>query len=394
MPGKAHFCVLLRLTALVLLPLLAASPVGSLHAEEGVCSSAEPAYGALADLSDALDTRPPAAPTANEVSCEDTCGPRGEAGKWAGDGVCDDGGPGAKNRECGHGSDCTDCGPRGCDDEHPCGDGMSCVDSECSFDLGEVPDCDDEALEPLKVSDGSGSTLSQFSPDEGDGWWDYTENGETEDDQYRSYLRGDVQQMIKYAASWTRCLSQDFEFGNGEPLGLGDMSEADGSIPGSRENDPDHPGGSHLYGKDIDVAYFQLHATENKLRPICEHIDHKDRNQQHCVSDPDDLDVFRTALFLAKLHDSSQVRVIGVDGQVGVLIEEAFERLCEEGFLDEDSSICRGNNKLAYETVDRGRGWFRHHHHHFHLSTYGGRSSAPPAPPGPAMEECLQPGCP
>jgi len=134
-----------------------------------------------------------------------------------------------------------------------------------------------------------------------------------------------------------------------------------------------------------------LHSEENKLRPICEHIDHRGRDKKHCVSEPDDLDVFRTAIFLAKLHDSPQVRVIGADGKAGPLIEDAFERLCDEGFLDPGSGICNGNNKLAYETVDRGRGWFRHHHHHFHLSTYGGKSA--PAPTREAAMECLVPGC-
>jgi len=32
--------------------------------------------------------------------------------RWAGDGECDDGGPGASYDVCAHGTDCTDCGPR------------------------------------------------------------------------------------------------------------------------------------------------------------------------------------------------------------------------------------------------------------------------------------------
>lgn len=37
--------------------------------------------------------------------CEDTC-------PWAGDGECDDGGPGADYDGCDYGTDCSDCGPR------------------------------------------------------------------------------------------------------------------------------------------------------------------------------------------------------------------------------------------------------------------------------------------
>jgi len=387
---------LLARAALIALALFAAPLALDARADDRACEPADPTLGVLGDLGDTLGAPPPAPEAPATAICESDCGPRGEPGKWAGDGVCDDGGPGAKNSECEYGSDCQDCGPRGCDHEHPCGAGQTCVDGGCVFELGEVPRCDEDELEPLALSDGYGSSVTQFTPDTGDGWWDYPENGETEDDQYRSYLRRDVQQMIKYAASRVRCLSQGWAFGNREPLGLGDMSEQNGSIPGTRERDPGHPQGSHLSGQDIDIAYYQLEGPDNKLRPICEHVDHRGRDNYHCVSAPDNLDVFRTALFLALLHDSDRVRVIGVDGQVGLLLEHAFERLCDEGFLDEDSAICRGHNKLAYETSDSGRGWYRFHHHHFHLSTYGGKAARAPGAPGfvaGGFDECITPGC-
>ncbi len=382
-----------RSPALLLLPLALLLP-GSPSADTGICTSADPTDGTLTSMGDVLASPALDTESADAVMCTDTCGPRRSPGEWAGDGVCDDGGPSAKNQECSYGTDCTDCGPRGCDAEHPCGEGFACQDSECVYVLGEVPECVAEELEPMELDDGNGSELTQFEPNTGDGWWDYPENGETEDDEYRSYLRRDVQQLVKYAASWTRCLGQDWAFGNGEPIGLGDMSEADGDIPGMRERDPGHPNGTHLWGKDIDVAYYRLSGDHNKLVPICEHIDHKGRDQRHCVSAPDDLDVMRTAVFLAKLMDSSRVRIIGVDGQIGPLVEDAWERLCEEGFLASDSSVCRGHDRLAYETTDRGNGWYRFHHHHLHLSTYGGKSGGPaPSAPMPPWRECLVPGC-
>lgn len=355
------------------------------------CVPASPIWEDFGDLS-ALDL--PAAPAASRVDCEDDCGPRGQPGKWAGDGMCDDGGPGATNSECEYGSDCEDCGPRGCDEEHPCPRGQECTgDGECDWVLGEIPDCPPGELPGLGYEAGAdGSDLVPFTPYLGDGYHNYPENGETEDDMYRSYVRRDVRALVKYAAAWTRCLGQDWEFGNGAPLGLGDMSEADGSIPGTRERDPGHPSGSHLYGKDMDIAYYQLDTIDNQLRPICEHRDARGNDHQRCVSPPDNLDVMRTAVFLAMLHGSDSLRIIGVDGKVGPLIEDAWERLCEEGWLDEDNPVCHGDGRLAYETRDTGRGWYRFHHHHFHISTYGGSSEPPEDPAHIHHDGCMHQG--
>ena len=52
----------------------------------------------------------------------------------AGDGICDDGGPGSDNARCQYGSDCTDCGAREFGSWNPCQD-------KCGYNLdGE---CDD-----------------------------------------------------------------------------------------------------------------------------------------------------------------------------------------------------------------------------------------------------------
>jgi len=350
--------------------LVGLSLIPEASADNRVCEPVTPSLGDIAELYDLLPAMAP-----ELAVCEDTCGPKGEAGKWAGDGMCDDGGAGSTNGQCPPGTDCTDCGVRGCDRENPCGDGMTCVDAVCEFVLGAVPDCPIGRLPGLGYeSGGEPDDLVPFTPYQGDGYHNYPENGETEEDMYRSYTRRDVRAMVKYAAAWTRCMGQDWAFGNQQPLGLGDMSEGDGSIPGSREDDPGHPAGSHLNGRDMDIAYFQLEGDDNHLRPVCEHRDPKGNYLQRCISEPDNLDVFRTAMFLAKLHDSDNLRIIGVDGQIGPLIEAAWERLCDEGWLDDDHPVCSGKDKLAYETVNRGNGWYKHHHHHFHISTYGGSS--------------------
>ena len=87
-------------------------------------------------------------------------------------------------------------------------------------------------------------------------------------------------------------------------------------------------------------------------------------DQYHCISEPDDLDMWCTAAFIAKLHDSVQLRVIGVDGRAGPLIESAVAQLCTVGWLT--GSAC--TDALAYETVDESAGWFHFHHHHCHIS--------------------------
>jgi hypothetical protein len=62
--------------------------------------------------------------------CSDSC-------QYAGDGECDDGGPGAAYDVCAYGTDCADCGPR-----DPIGPGCTC-DTGASCQAGCVcdPDC-------------------------------------------------------------------------------------------------------------------------------------------------------------------------------------------------------------------------------------------------------------
>ena len=290
-----------------------------------------------------------------------------------GDGECDDGGPGAAYAGCELGTDCTDCGPRGCDDEHPCEDGLVCRNGRCIADMGDVPPgpvpaCNDVVPWECDGNERHCGQLVYFEPEEGDGWWNYPLNGETANNQYRSFLRRDLRQLVMYAASSVRCLSEGWDYGNDQPIGLGDMSEADGSIPGTSDGDPGHPQGTHTDGHDIDTAYYQVGQANNILRAVCPHMS-GGREQYHCVGEPEFLDVWRTALFIAKFHDSPQLRVIGVDGRVGPVIEEAIDHLCAEGWLDGNPAC--DNRALAYEVNDTGRGWYHFHHHHMHISLSG-----------------------
>lgn len=234
-----------------------------------------------------------------------------------------------------------------------------------------VPDCgSQQGIPAIRTCDQDGqpscSELIQFDPPQAHGYWDYEINQEGTNGS-RSWVRRDVMELVRYATASTQCLSADWAFGNQQPLGLGDMSEANGAIPGTAIGYPGHPEGSHTNGYDMDIAYYQLGTVDNKLRSVCEfEVDGVD--QSHCSGRVDTLDIWRTALFIGKLHDSEYLRVIGVDGKVGPLVVEAMDELCRLGWLE--GNACE-NPRLAYEETNQNYGWFYWHHHHLHLSVSG-----------------------
>lgn len=257
-----------------------------------------------------------------------------------------------------------------------CPSGTLCADSgECVVDIGTpppgpVPTC---AAGVGTVPDwrctGGESVCGEivaFDPAMGVGYWNYALNGETESNQYRSYIRRDVMMLVKYAAAMVACQAPAWTVGNGGAVGLGDMSEADGAIPGTSIGSPGHPAGTHVNGHDMDIGYFQVGTANNQLRPICEHTT-GGADQYHCTAAPTGLDPWRTALFIGHLHASPNLRVIGVDGRVGPLVESALTQLCAGGWVSGAACGSAGPS-LAYEVTDMGRGWFRFHHHHLHVS--------------------------
>ena len=228
------------------------------------------------------------------------------------------------------------------------------------------------------------------------GYIDYPENGESWNNQYRSWLRRDAVMMLKYALAKVACKTQGWSFGNGGPLGLIDMSEENGDIPGTSdrycndgtyiynecetdadcaagrvcEGSPGHPDSTHEDGHDIDVAYYQVDTANNAARPVCDHYENG-QEAYHCTSAPHLLDPWRTALFLGYMFEYPypDVRVIGVDGQVGPVVVSALATLCETGWLSGDQC---DSGALQYETTNGGSGWYHFHHHHAHLSLYPG----------------------
>ncbi len=269
-----------------------------------------------------------------------------------------------------------------CTGDAQCGMGNRCVQGECVPEMttggapgmGPGPAC--PGL-PARDCTGTGcGSLVTFNPRTNTAWDDYAINGETAANQYRSYLRKDLQMLVSYATSVTACKTATWMTGNGGALGLGDMSEAYGAIPGTSVGSPGHPAGTHVNGYDIDLAYYQTGTANNRLRAICSHMNGT-QDAYHCLANPDKLDVWRTALFLGTVFESPRTRVIGVDGKAGPMILSALDTLCDNGWL---STAACGNVALAYETTNMGQGWYLHHHHHAHISLKSA-SALPPASP-------------
>ena len=178
-----------------------------------------------------------------------------------------------------------------------------------------------------------------------------------------SHLRREVIYLVRYAAAETVAT-----FGDTNPLGLLDMSQADGDTPGRMDDQLRHPEGTHIEGNDIDIAYYQT-GEDNLGRSVC------DNDGYYCTSAPDILDARRSAFFIAKLMESPYLRVIGVDTMIATQLKDAAQDLRDEGLL-RYRDVQRMDTYLAY-----GSGWpFHQHHMHFSWaweSGWEGESSEP-----------------
>lgn len=137
-------------------------------------------------------------------------------------------------------------------------------------------------------------------------------------------------------------------------LGLIDMSERDGSTPGTAYADLRHPQGTHIQGNDMDVAYFQT-GSDNHARSVCVN------DGYFCTSDENTMDAEVTAFFFAKLYESSRLRVIGVDTKLADDLLLAADALLAEGAITQ-AERNKFDDRMAY-----GEGW-PFHQHHFHVS--------------------------
>jgi hypothetical protein len=197
-----------------------------------------------------------------------------------------------------------------------------------------------------------------FAPSRGPGYEDVPLDDEVALPDSTSYLRRDLMMAIKYATAKVACET------GGHPLALGDMSDRDGEIPGTARGTPRHPRGTHVGGRDIDVAYYQRGTPNNHLRPICAH-DTDGVEQWHCTAAPTRLDARRTALFIGFLFESPRVRIVGIDGAAAAPIQRELQRGCADHTLEPDACA---RVRLGYETSDTGRLWYFSHHNHMHVS--------------------------
>ena len=211
----------------------------------------------------------------------------------------------------------------------------------------------DNGLPPLYCAEDAVhcSALLPFEPVSGPGFFDYLVKDETWDNQYRSHLRRDLRQVVQYAAAKVVSRTADWDYGNFAPLGLGDMSDANGQAPATN-GIPDHI--THEDGNHIDIAYYQLYAPDNLLRPV-------GRNQGgYLTESPYALDRWRTALFLVYLSEHPHLNYIAVDEEVGLLLEEAFLELQSLGWIDDGA---RARVPLVY-----GAGVTAGHDDHLHVA--------------------------
>jgi hypothetical protein len=323
---------------------------------------------------------------------------------------------------CGEGAECfllgaatRSCLPT-CDAERPCGAGLVCAtsgacvarcsegacgpDATCDDASGlcvadvtkrpsaaPIPACDDVPARDCTAGTAACSSLSAFDPKLGPGYEDYPLNGETASNQWRSFARADLQQIVKWSTALVACRGNHWAFGNGAPLGLGDMSESNGAIPGTARGQPGHPAGTHTNGLDMDIGYYQIGTKDNRLRAVCDHME-GGKDVYHCVSEPTALDTWRNALVLGAMVTSRRVRVIGMDGKVGPRVMAALPALCRDGYLDA-TACTRARTLLTFEETDQGYGWFRFHHHHFHISMSSAAYASAPASFAPSEGRML-----
>jgi len=297
---------------------------------------------------------------------------------------------------------CTD---SSCPNGQFCADNGQCIPRATDLPSGPIPSCTGGTsgipawdnvtggvvgMTNIGATNNSTFKLYRFNPRLANGYWDYEINQEGAS-QYRSWIRKDVMGVVRYATAMTECLSSDWDYQGFMPLGLGDMSEENGDIPGAQYDAPGHPDGTHEGGSDMDIAYYQLGQMDNTLRSVCIHVS-GGQDVSHCVSQPHLLDKWRTAVFIAKLHDNPALRVIGVDGKVGPIVEDAVQQLCAADWID--GPACT-NLKLTYEVTNGGAGWYYFHHHHLHVSYSESMAMFGPSwlpNEAAASDRCLVPG--
>jgi hypothetical protein len=245
----------------------------------------------------------------------------------------------------------------GCSADNPtgfCPPGRECMDGACRS-LGGCPDwsCTSGCSEIIAMP---GSYDPRSTQAMADGYYIAT-------DESYAFLRRDLTMILQYAACETAN-----RFPGTTPLGLSDLSQADGMTPGVDVGRARHPTSTHR-GSDLDIAYYQTDGSNNP-QIICG--DGSDRNPNgrpgtyndgyFCTTETNIIDWERQAFFFAKMSSNPMVRVFGVDQTLPDDFRTHLDSLFDRGEITAEERT----RALRLGYGDAG-GW-AFHHHHVHLS--------------------------
>lgn len=180
-----------------------------------------------------------------------------------------------------------------------------------------------------------------------------------------AYLRRDLVILTQ----WATCQMRE-RFPELPPLGLADLTQSDGRIPGTDVGNTRHPSGTHD-GSDLDIAYYQTDGV-NDAQIICG--DGSDRNGngtrgtfndgRFCTTEENIVDIEQQTYFMALLAHHRGWRIVGVDVTLADDIEAEVDRLESLGIIT--STVYNRLQSLGY---GESGGW-AFHHHHIHVSYY------------------------
>jgi hypothetical protein len=134
------------------------------------------------------------------------------------------------------------------------------------------------------------------------------------------------------------------------PVGIGDLSEQSGAIPGTDEDKPRHPAPSHTNGFSVDVTYWRMGGRSLEDSPAC-----PSKTREFCDG-AHDVDVPATAALFAMFARSGRVVQIIVDPIMESDLGAALDTLVSSGVAG-----AAGARKVLVSGIP-------FHADHFHIS--------------------------
>ncbi|MBX3189212.1 MAG: hypothetical protein KF819_19470 [Labilithrix sp.] len=195
----------------------------------------------------------------------------------------------------------------------------------CADDPAEAPVVADAAVEaeaeaaaearaPVRVTCEQPQTLTLLPPP-------------GEEDPFRSlspakyqYGRCELVALLVDAARDVRAQMPDRS-----PVGVADLSQEDGNIPGTDVGGLRHPAPSHTNGFSADITYFRKGGKTLEDSPAC-----PSKTREFCEG-PHDLDLDATALLMSRLARTKRLVQILVDPIMEADVSSALDRLASAG---------------------------------------------------------------